>query len=104
MTAIHVVTSGNRNRYENHIREFHRLRHQVFVEECGWEGIRRADGLDIDSYDNANAVYLLAVDGERLVGDQRLYPTILPHMISEVFPHLATRGIPRAPYIWQWTR
>jgi len=104
MTQVHVVTSDNRSLYEDYIRDFFRLRHKVFVEERGWKNLRFSDGLETDCYDNRNAIYLIAIDNERVVGGQRLYPTILPHMISEVFPHLAPRGIPRAPSILEWTR
>ncbi|MGO4707137.1 acyl-homoserine-lactone synthase [Microvirga sp. 2MCAF38] len=104
MTFVHVVTCDNRTRYEKHVQQFYRLRHQIFAEERGWNDLRRADGLDIDAYDDEHAVYLLAIDQDRVVGGQRLYPTILPHMISDVFPHLATRGIPRSFHIFEWTR
>jgi acyl-homoserine lactone synthase len=104
MTVIHAITRHNRHCYEDLIDRFYRLRHEVFVGERGWTALARPDGRDIDSYDNGNAVYLLAVDGERLVGGQRLYPTQLPHMMSEVFPHLATRGVPQHPTVFEWTR
>jgi acyl-homoserine lactone synthase len=104
MTAIHVITRENRSLYADHIQSCFRLRHDIFVGERGWEDLRRPDGRDLDAYDDDNAVYLLAIDGERVVGGQRLYPTLLPHMISEVFPHLATRGVPRSATIFEWTR
>jgi acyl-homoserine lactone synthase len=104
MTSVHVVTSENRALYEDGIRQFYRCRHQIFVEERGWSGLRGPDGLEIDSYDNEHAIYLLALDAGRVVGGQRLYPTLLPHMISEVFSHLARRGVPQASHIFEWTR
>jgi acyl-homoserine lactone synthase len=104
MTEIHVITRENRRLYAGPLQSCFRLRHDIFVGERGWEALRRPDGRDIDAYDDDNAVYLLAIDGGRVVGGQRLYPTLIPHMISEVFPHLATRGVPRAPTIFEWTR
>ena len=104
MTEIHVITRDNRRLYADHLETCFRLRHQIFVGERGWEDLRRGDGRDIDRYDDEHAVYLLAIDRDRVVGGQRLYPTLLPHMISEVFPHLASRGIPRAPTVFEWTR
>lgn len=104
MTSVHVITYENRALYEEHIEQFYCLRHQVFVEERGWNDLRRPDRHEIDAYDNEHAVYLLAIDADRVVGGQRLYPTLLPHMISEVFPHLAGRGIPQASHILEWTR
>ena len=44
------------------------------------------DGIERDAYDNPATIYLLALDDGRVVGGQRLYPTLLPHMMSEVFP------------------
>jgi len=104
MTRIHVVTGDNRHLYGDELQQYFRLRHDIFVEERGWKDLRRPDGLEIDRYDNEHAVYLLAIDRERVVGGQRLYPTLLPHMISDVFAHMAGRGIPRAFDIFEWTR
>jgi len=104
MTQIHVITRDNRPFYADHLQTYFRLRHEIFVGERGWEALRRPDGRDVDAYDNDNTIYLLAIDGDRVVGGQRLYPTVLPHMISEVFPHLATRGVPRASTVFEWTR
>ncbi|MXQ11700.1 acyl-homoserine-lactone synthase [Microvirga makkahensis] len=104
MTRVHVITRDNRALYEECIQQFYRLRYQIFVGERGWDSLRGADGLEIDTYDNEHAIYLLAIDAGRVVGGQRLYPTLLPHMISEVFPHLVQLGIPQAADIFEWTR
>jgi acyl-homoserine lactone synthase len=104
MTQIHVITADNQHFYKNKIEEYFRLRHEVFAIERNWRDLRQPDGRDIDAYDNQNAVYLLAIDQDRVVGGQRLYPTLLPHMLSEVFGHMAQRGLPRAHNIYEWTR
>lgn len=105
MTDIHLITRHNRSLYEVPMRRHHHLRHEIFVGERRWCSLARADGQDVDAYDNENTTYLLAIDGDRVVGGQRLYPTILPHMISDVFPHLAAvKGVPRASDIFEWTR
>jgi acyl-homoserine lactone synthase len=104
MTSIHVVTRGNRDLYRDALQQCFRLRHDIFVGERGWMDLARPDGLDIDAYDDEHAVYLLALDGGRIVGGQRLYPTLQPHMISEVFPHLVAREILRDPTVFEWTR
>src|SRR5690242_3396659 len=96
MTKIHVIARENQHIYKYQLEEYFRLRHEVFVEERGWRDLHRPDGREIDVYDNGDAVYLLAIDQDRVVGGQRLYPTVLPHMLSEVFGHMAHRGIPRA--------
>jgi acyl-homoserine lactone synthase len=104
MTSVHVVTHENRALYEESVQQFYRLRHEIFVEERGWHDLKRPDRREIDAYDNDQAVYLLAIDAGRVVGGQRLYPTLLPHMISEVFPYMVQRDIPQASDILEWTR
>ncbi|WP_375414828.1 acyl-homoserine-lactone synthase [uncultured Bradyrhizobium sp.] len=89
----------------NAIEEHHFIRHKIFVEERGWRRLLHPDGREADAYDRADTIYMLAMDGSRVVGGHRLFPTVRPHMISEVFPHLVTRGpIPSAPDIFEWSR
>lgn len=104
MTDVHVITRDNRAHYGDLLDAHHRERHDVFVGERGWEALRREDCRDIDAYDDEHAIYLLAVDGSKLVGGQRLYPTMRPHLLGEVFPHLVHRAIPTGPQIYEWTR
>jgi acyl-homoserine lactone synthase len=104
MTRIHVVTKDNKSLYKDKVEEYFRLRHEIFVGERGWKDLERPDRRDVDAYDNDHAVYLLAIDQDRVVGGQRLYPTLLPHMISDVFAHMAGRGLPRSADIFEWTR
>ena len=104
MTSIHVVNKRNRSHYRDVFDDYHRKRHNIFVEERGWHDLRKPDGLEIDQYDNDNAVYILAIDGSKLVGAQRLYPTTLPHMLSEVFSHIVDRELPQDENTLEWTR
>ena len=102
---IHAISAANRHLYEDVIEQHFRLRHEVFVEERRWETLRKPDCREIDSYDDEDTVYLLALEGRRVVGGHRLYPTTKPTMMSEVFPHLASvRGWPADPLIWEWSR
>lgn len=104
MSAIHVVTSENRHLYRDAIEQHHRLRHEIFIGERGWRELERPDGRDVDAYDDEHAVYLLAIDAGRVVGGQRLRPTTRPHMLADVFAHLAQRTLPRRPDVLEWTR
>ncbi|MEE1655706.1 acyl-homoserine-lactone synthase [Microvirga sp. CF3062] len=88
MTSIHVITDKNKAGYETILDEYFRLRHDIFVGERGWRDLERPDRRDMDAYDNEQATYLVALDGGRVIGGLRLYPTLLPHMISEAFAHL----------------
>jgi acyl-homoserine lactone synthase len=102
---IHVISAANRHLYEDVLEDHFRIRHEIFVEERKWNTLRRPDGREVDSYDNDDTVYLLALDGRRVVGGHRLYPTTKPNMMSEVFPHLAdVRGCPSDPETWEWSR
>jgi acyl-homoserine lactone synthase len=102
---IHVISATNRHLYEDVLDQYFRLRHDIFVEERRWETLRKHDGREIDSYDNEDTIYLLALEGRRVVGGHRLYPTTKPAMMDEIFPHLAdVRGCPSDPLIWEWSR
>jgi len=102
---IHAISALNRHLYEDVLEQHFRLRHDIFVEERHWEALRKPDRREIDSYDNEDTLYLLALEGRRVVGGHRLYPTTKPSMMSEVFPHLAAvRGCPANPLVWEWSR
>jgi acyl-homoserine lactone synthase len=102
---IHVISAANRHLYEDVLEQHFYIRHDIFVEERKWETLRKPDRREIDSFDNEDTIYLLALEGRRVVGGHRLYPTTKPTMMSEVFPHLAdVRGYPSDPLIWEWSR
>jgi len=105
MAEIHIITPANRSLYEDVIEKSLRVRYDIFVRELGWRALERPDGRDLDAYDQPDTVYILAIEGDRVIGGQRLNPTVRPHLLSEVFPHLAhVKGIPIAPDIWECTR
>lgn len=102
---IHAISAANRHLYEDVIEQHYRVRHDIFVDERPWNTLRKPDGREIDSYDNEDSVYLLALEDRRVVGGHRLYPTTKPTMMSEVFPHLAkVRGCPADALVWEWSR
>lgn len=105
MTSIHVVTDENKAGYAGIFDEYFRLRHDIFVGERGWSDLERPDGRDLDAYDNEQATYLIAIDNGRVIGGLRLYPTLLPHMISDSFTHLVRgRNVLSGPTILECTR
>jgi acyl-homoserine lactone synthase len=102
---IHIVTSANQSLYDNELLAHYRARHEIYVVERKWENLANPDGLERDQFDNDKAIYVLAIEGERVVGGSRLIPTMEPHLLSEVFPHLVSvRGLIRAHEIHEWTR
>lgn len=82
-----------------------RFRHRQFVERLGWEACRRPDGREIDQFDGDEAVHLPLIVGGEVVGYSRLLPTLRPHLLSDVYPHLMDGGEwPRGERIFEWTR
>ncbi|MCT7377967.1 acyl-homoserine-lactone synthase [Chelativorans salis] len=105
MAVVYVINERNRHHYRDVIDRYYSLRHQVFVGERGWRALASREGREIDAYDNAEAVYLLALDGERIIGGLRLGPTTQPHLLSEVFSHLASfEGVLQGADIYECTR
>lgn len=101
---VHVVTNANRTLYRRQLEQMHRQRHQLFVEEMGWSDLASPDGLEIDQFDNGDAVYLLALDDGEVAGSMRLLPTWRRCMVTEVFPQFASEPVPVGPELWEWTR
>jgi acyl-homoserine lactone synthase len=102
---IHIISAANHHLYEDVLEEHFRIRHDIFVEERRWETLRKPDRREVDRFDNEDTIYLLALEGRRVIGGHRLYPTTKPSMMSEIFPHLAeVRGCPSDPLIWEWSR
>jgi len=102
---IHAIASANSHLFEKELADYFRTRHDIFVVERGWHAVARPDGLEKDQFDTDDAVYILGIENKRVYAGARLVPTVKPHLLSEVFPHLATtRGVPRDPGVFEWTR
>ncbi|MGA2053964.1 MAG: acyl-homoserine-lactone synthase [Bradyrhizobium sp.] len=102
--GIHIVAAENISSYAEAMEQAYRLRHTVFVEEMGWNNLRRPDGREMDQFDDGRALHMLYLDGDRLVGYQRMLPSMRPHLLSSVMPHLCDGDFPVGPHIWEWTR
>jgi acyl-homoserine lactone synthase len=105
MISVHVVGPTNKHQYERELIDYHRARHKVFVDRRRWAELRRENGLEIDEFDNEDAIHLLCLSEGTVAGGVRLHSTIGPTLLSEVFPHLVTRcPIPRSFDIMDATR
>lgn len=82
----------------------HRLRHEIFVEEMGWEDIRRDNGLEIDQFDHEDAIHHLAFRNGDLAGYQRMLPTERPYLLSTVLQDLCEGPFPCGRNVWELTR
>ncbi len=101
---IHIVTAENISAYQDKMEQAYRLRHNVFVDEMGWEDLRKPDGREIDQFDDGRALHMLYIEDDRVLGYQRMLPSMRPHLLTEVLPHLCEGDFPVGPHIWEWTR
>jgi acyl-homoserine lactone synthase len=102
---IHVVTNENMHLYDDALIQSHRLRHEIYIIERGWEGLQVRDGLEYDQFDDDSTIHILAIEDGVVIGGTRLYPTTKNSILKEVCPDLASiRGIPSSPYIYEITR
>lgn len=103
--AVVIITSRNTADETELLEQCYRLRHRIFVEECGWQLPATPDGREIDPFDTPEAVHLAVVEDGRPVAYSRLLPTMRPHLLSEVYPELLGGApLPRASWIYEWTR
>lgn len=97
---IEILTMENGKELE----EAYRLRHDVFVEEKGWNDLARPDKREIDQFDNDSAVHMICRRDGKVVGYQRMLPTTRPHLLSTVLSTLCEVDQPRGANVWEWTR
>lgn len=76
-----------------------------FVDFFNWD-VPVVDGrFEIDQFDTAAAVYLVALDDNgRHEASLRMLPSWRPHLLGDIFPHLCTNGVPVGPTTWESTR
>jgi acyl homoserine lactone synthase len=82
-------------------------RHQVFVEQLGWDLPGAGGCFERDQYDRQDTIYVVARDESGAIcGCARLLPTIRPYLLREVFPFLlaADMPAPEAPDVWELSR
>ncbi|MCW2397919.1 acyl-homoserine-lactone synthase [Sphingobium sp. B2D3C] len=102
---IHLIENhlepGNRPLLESMFAD----RKLQFVDFFGWD-VPVVDGrFEIDQFDGPRAVYIIAADDEgRHEASMRMLPTVLPHLLDTLFPHLCFRGVPTGPTTWESTR
>jgi acyl-homoserine lactone synthase len=102
---IRVVDSLNERDNLDILDQIFKLRRRVFVEELGWKQFDVDGVYEKDQYDDHHAIHLASLNQEGfVVGYCRLYPTTLPHMLSEVFAGYVDGRVPQRPDIFELTR
>lgn len=81
-------------------------RKRLFVDLFGWDVPVVDDQFEMDQFDNAHTIYLVAVDDEdgSHAASIRLFPSTQPHMLGTLFAHLCPFGVPADPRTWESTR
>ena len=89
----------------NLLRDLFVKRYELFVEGRGWRSLARSDHLDIDQYDDDQTTYVIKQIGGTIVGGARLRPTVLRHMLKDVFGDLCDGGSPPVgPTVYECSR
>jgi len=103
---IDMISPDQRWRFAAPLMQMHRDRKLVFVDALGWRLSTPGSWIEVDEYDNDQAVYLMARDEESgaHVGSVRLLPTTGPHLLEGVFASLCLDGCPRADDVWEISR
>jgi acyl-homoserine lactone synthase len=85
--------------------KMYRQRFEIYVRRRKWKDLKPLGELEKDEYDTSSAVYLLVLDDEdEILAGLRLLPTVGPHILGDLFPHLAAGGVPTAPSVMELTR
>jgi acyl-homoserine lactone synthase len=103
---LKIVEPGQRWQFSRAMMEMHHHRKQIFVDRMGWDLPNRGSWLEVDEFDNDEAVYIMAVseDGSGHLGSVRLLPTTSPHMLSTLFADLCPGGAPAGEKVWEISR
>ena len=80
-------------------------RKSVFVDLLKWDVPVLDNRFELDEFDDEHACYLIVAsqDGDHL-GSARLLPTIRPHILGSLFPHLCAAPPPRGGSVMEITR
>lgn len=103
---LKIVEPDQRWQFSRVMMEMHHHRKRTFVDRLGWELPSKGSWLEIDEFDNDDAVYIMAVssDGSSHLGSVRLLPTTGPHMLNTLFAGLCPGGAPTGEDVWEISR
>ena len=84
-----------------------RHRYDIVVGEWGWDIPGVTAPYERDQFDTDDTVYIVVRDEVhgRVTASSRLNPTLMPHMLSEIFPDFCDlQPYPQKATAWAWTR
>lgn len=87
------------------LRGMFEARKRVFVDLLGWDVPVLAGRYEVDQFDDVNCAYLVLADCSGAhFASARLLPTVRPHILDSLYPHLCDGPPPRGPGIFEITR
>jgi acyl-homoserine lactone synthase len=103
-SMIHAVSAANQHLYARQLDRMFRMRHAFYVEGHGWVDLKSRDGLEVDEFDDENAVYLMSVDpfGD-VAAAVRLNPTTGPTLLGKFSDH-SDEDLPKLDTVWDISR
>jgi acyl-homoserine lactone synthase len=104
--VIYVLEGTQRQPLAYYFDRMFALRHEVFIEQRGWNLATVKGRREIDEYDTNDAVYLIDLtDDNEIQGTVRLTPSEKCSLVADYFPHLIEDGTPaRSPLVYEATR
>jgi acyl-homoserine lactone synthase len=102
---MELYTGRDEAAFPELFQKMYKQRFDIYVKRRKWKGLKPSGELEKDDYDTESAVYLLVMDDEdEILAGLRLLPTVGPHILGDLFPHLAGAGVPSAPGVLELTR
>jgi acyl-homoserine lactone synthase len=101
---VHVISRDNRHLYSDILEDYFRLRYKIYVLERKWMALDRPDKREIDQFDTDETVYLLGLEGRSIIAGMRLVPTMMPTLLSDLFPKLSIDGPVRRADVYELSR
>ena len=104
---LRLIDRSNRDIPENTalLETFYRVRHDLYLSGFGRRELARLDKREVDQFDTADATYFVWERDGEVLGGARFVPSHLPHLMSDIFSHIATLApVPRRATVWEITR
>jgi acyl-homoserine lactone synthase len=101
---VHVISRDNSHLYSDILEDYFRLRYKIYVLERKWMALDRPDKREIDQFDTDETVYLLGLEGRSIIAGMRLVPTMMPTLLSDLFPKLSIDGPVRRADVYELSR
>lgn len=101
----HLLSTDLQTGSDAALRAMFAARKRVFIDLLRWD-LPALDGqFEIDAYDNEDAHYLILVDRDgKHLASARLLPTLCPHILGDLFPHLSADPVPSGANVLEITR